>query len=57
MDKLWRHRQKELSNEFWENPTIAEKGKSCLIKFHTRAYMGDARKQTFFGGQGYPSIT
>jgi hypothetical protein len=26
---------KELSNEFWENPEITDKKKSCLIKFRT----------------------
>ena len=40
---------KELFNEFWNNPTITDKQKSCLIKFHTGTYMGQARKQTFFG--------
>ena len=36
---------KEPSNEFWENPEIIDKQKSCLIKFRTRTYMGNARKQ------------
>jgi len=48
---------KELSNEFWENPEISDKQKSCLIKFRTGTYMGNARKQLFFGRQAYPSIT
>ena len=48
---------KELSNEFWENPSITDKQKSCLIKFRTGTYMGNARKQMFFGRQRYPSIT
>ena len=30
---------KELSNEFWNNPTITDKKKSCLIKFRTGTYM------------------
>jgi hypothetical protein len=47
----------ELSNEFWENPKITDKQKSCLIKFRTGTYMGNARKQLFFGRQTYPSIT
>ena len=48
---------KELSNEFWENPSITNKQKSCLIKFRTGTYMGNARKQMFYGRQRYPSIT
>ena len=48
---------KELSNEFWDNPTIIDKQKSCLIKFRTGTYMGQARKQTFFGRQRFPTIT
>jgi ribonuclease HI len=48
---------KELSNEFWENPEVTDKQKSCLIKFRTGTYMGNARKQLFFGRQTYPSIT
>jgi hypothetical protein len=35
---------KELSNEFWNNPTITDKQKSCLIKFRTGTYMGQAIK-------------
>ena len=38
---------KEFSNEFWNNPTITDKQKSCLIKLRTGTYMGQARKQTF----------
>jgi hypothetical protein len=48
---------KELSNEFWNNPTITDKQKSCLIKFRTGTYMGQAIKQTFFGRQRFPTIT
>ena len=48
---------KELSNEFWNNPTITNKQKSCLIKFHTGTYMGQAIKQAFFGRQIFPTIT
>ena len=48
---------KQLSNEFWDNPSITDKQKSCLIKFCTGTYMGNARKQMFFGHQRYPSIT
>ena len=48
---------KELSNEFWTNPSITDKHKSCLIKFRTGTYMGNARKQLVFGHQRFPSIT
>jgi hypothetical protein len=49
---------KEHSNEFWNNPSIMDKQKSCsLIKFHTRTYMGQAIKQLFFGRQRFPTIT
>ena len=48
---------KELSNEFWNNPTIMDKQKSSLIKFRTGTYMGQARKQTFFDRQKFPTIT
>jgi hypothetical protein len=47
----------ELSNEFWANPAITGKQKSCLLKFRTGTYMGNARKQMFFGHQSYPTIT
>ena len=47
----------ELSNEFWNSPTITDKQKSCLIKFRIGPYMGQARKQTFFGKQRFPTIT
>ena len=55
--KWTRNEDKELSNEFWNNPIITDKQKSCLIKFRTGTYMGQARKQTFFGRQRFPSIT
>jgi ribonuclease HI len=47
----------ELSNNFWENPIIIDSQKTCLIKFWTGQYMGNARKQLFFGIERYPSIT
>jgi hypothetical protein len=47
----------ELSNDFWTNLAITDKQKSCLIKFRTGTYMGNARKQLFFGHQRYPTIT
>jgi hypothetical protein len=48
---------KTLSNDFWKNPTIMDKQKTCLIKFRTGQYMGHARKQLFFGKNAYPSHT
>jgi hypothetical protein len=48
---------KELSNELWNNPNITDKQKSCLIKLRTGTYMGDAKKQLFFGKQRNPTIT
>ena len=48
---------KEFSNEFWENRAITNKQKPCVIKYRTGTYMGNARKQMFFGRQRYPSIT
>ena len=48
---------KNLSNDFWNNPTITNKQKTCLIKFRTGQYMEHARKQLFFGRITYPSHT
>jgi hypothetical protein len=48
---------KEFSNEFWNNPAFTDKQKSCLIKFCIGTYMGQARKQLFFGRQRFPTIT
>ena len=48
---------KTLSNNFWTNPSIIDKQKKCLVKFQTRQYMGQARKQLFFGREAYPSKT
>ena len=47
----------ELSNEFWNDPTITDKQKSRIIKICTIIYMGQAKKQTFFGRQIFPTIT
>ena len=33
---------KELLNGIWNNPTTTDKQKSCLIKFRTGTYMGQA---------------
>ena len=48
---------KTLSNDFWNNPVIIDKQKTCLVKFRTGQYMGHARKQLFFGRIAYPSNT
>ena len=48
---------KILSNDFWNNPGITYKQKTCLVKFRTGQYMGHARKQLFFGKTAYPSHT
>ena len=48
---------KTLSNEFWTNPAISDKQKTCLVKFRTGQYMGQARKQLFFGRIAYTSHT
>ena len=48
---------KDLSNDFWNNPVITDKQKTCLVKFRTGQYMGHARKQLFFGRNAYSSNT
>ena len=48
---------KILSNDFWTNPVITNKQKTCLIKFRTRQYMGHVRKQLFFGREHVLSAT
>ena len=47
----------EISNNFWSNPTITDSQKTTLLKFRTGQYMGNARKQLFFGIERFPSIT
>ena len=48
---------KELLNGIWNNPTTTDKQKSCLNKFRTGTYMGQAIKQTYNGRQRFPTIT
>ena len=48
---------KALSNDFWDNPIITYKQKTCIVKFQTGQYMGHAQKQLFFGRNAYPSNT
>ena len=47
----------KLSTNFWKNPIISDSQITCLIKFRTGQYMGNARKQLFFGIDRFPSIT
>jgi len=47
----------ELSNAFWSNPIIIDSQKTNILKFHTGQYMGNARKQLFFGKERFPLIT
>ena len=47
----------ELSNEYWTNKHITNSQKTCLLKLRHGQYMGNARKQLFFGRKTYPSIT
>ena len=47
----------ELSNEYWTNKHIIDSQKTCLLKLRHGQYMGNARKQLFFGRETYPSIT
>jgi hypothetical protein len=49
--------EKILSNDFWENPTITDKRRTCLVKFWIGQYMGHAHNQLFFGREAYPSNT
>ena len=47
----------KLSNEFWTNKHVTDSQKTCLLKLRHGQYMGNARKQLFFGRELYPSIT
>jgi hypothetical protein len=47
----------DLSNNFWTNPNITTSQITRLLKFRYNQYMGNARKQLFFGPALYPSIT
>ena len=46
----------ELSNEYWTNKHIIDSQKICLLKLRHGQYMGNARKQLFFGREAYSSI-
>ena len=47
----------ELSNTLWTNPTITDAQKTNILKFRIGQYMGNARKQLFFGRERFSSIT
>ena len=47
----------ELSNEYWTNKCIIDSKKTCLLKLQHGQYMGNAKKQLFFGRKVYSSIT
>ena len=47
----------ELSNNFWTNPIITDPQKTSILKFRKGQYMGNARKQLFFGIQRFLSKT
>ena len=46
----------DISDTFWTNPAITNSQKTSLIKFRVGQYMGNARKQLFFGMERFPSI-
>jgi hypothetical protein len=48
---------KQTSTDFWEHPAITDFQISCLLKFRYNQYMGNARKQLYFGPVLYLSIT
>ena len=47
----------ELSNEYWTNKQITNSQKTCILKLQHGQYIGNARKQLFFGREAYPPIT
>ena len=47
----------ELSNKLWTNRNITDSQKTCLLKLRHGQYMGNARKQLFFGREVFSSIT
>jgi hypothetical protein len=48
---------KETSNGLWSHPDIIDSQITCILKFRYNQYMGNARKQLFFGPALYPNIT
>ena len=47
----------ELSNDYWTNKHIRDSQNICLLKLRHGQYMGNAKKQLFFGRETYPLIT
>jgi hypothetical protein len=47
----------ETSNVFWNHPDVTDSQITCLLKFRYNQYMGNARKQLFFGPTLHPTIT
>ena len=47
----------DLFNNFWNNKNIIDFQKICLLKLRHGQYMGNAKKQLFFGREAFPSIT
>jgi hypothetical protein len=45
------------STTFWTLPAVTDSQITCLLKFCYNQYMGNARKQLFFGLALFPSIT
>jgi hypothetical protein len=47
----------ETSNSFWSHPDITDPQITCILKFRYNQYMGNVRKQLFFGPTLHPNIT
>ena len=49
----WIDIDNKLSNEYWTNKHITDSQKPCLLKLRHGQYIGNARKQLFFGREAY----
>jgi ribonuclease HI len=47
----------DTSTNFWTHPSITDSQRTCILKFRYNQYMGNARKQLFFGPTLFPQIT
>jgi hypothetical protein len=45
------------ATNFWTHPNVIDFQKTYLLKFRYNQYMGNVRKQLFFGQDLYPFIT
>jgi hypothetical protein len=45
------------STNFWTHPSVTDSQRTCILKFRYNQYMGNARKQLFFGPTLFPHIT